>query len=236
MKFSKSQNMCCVMIRSARVLHKGEFLRFLTLSTAPNMKRSLGSAWHILIIDIKRLSIDRLLKDGYLKKDKINYFYGDKDWSSFMKCSYLVVETTEGVSGVYHILMYGDYLPHQWLKDRWLSITGSAKSLWIEFIKGSDKAVGEYVISQYVSGQSKFKKYSCSRDFTFQGFADYWRLHKRINNMVDADARKKAYLEWDVKLKRFLLYGEWGLIRNIKVSEMKSYFEEFGSKIVGVSE
>ena len=232
MILNSGQRCCEVLIDSASIVHKGEVLRFLTLTSADGMKRSLSNSWYLLKTEIRRLSIERLLKDGYLNNGQIEYFYGDKDIKEFLDFEFIAIYTSEGVCGVIHILYYGDYIPQKWLSDKWLYITGSARIVDIKKVGGKFKdnnSLNKYVVRQYVSGQSKFLRYSSSRNFVFENVLSFWKVHERCyreliwkynrwcRGMFVVGGRERCWNDWCRKLKRYRRIGIDAMYKPAKI-------------------
>jgi len=104
----------------------------------------------------------------------------------FDKIEDFVVETEEG-HGVLHILWAwkGDkdfYVPQDWLSAEWDKLH-QAYVVWIARVDkaavGTRKRISTYIVSQYISGQAGFVRYSFSWSRSF-GFSirRYWKKHK----------------------------------------------------------
>lgn len=157
-KLSNAQLICLRSIKGSRFIHKGEILRFMTLTSIKDMSMSITKCFNILVKRIKR-------KYGYFE--------------------YLFVLTSEGVEGVLHILYYGSYIAHSWLSDNWKDITNGAFIVGLNIVKEvSSKKLFDYIVSQvnlfgYVAGQSKYIRCGYSKDFIYKGWKkDYLDMHR----------------------------------------------------------
>lgn len=157
-KLSKSQFLCFRSIIGSKIIHEGEILRFMTLTTVKDMSRSIMKCFNVLVKRIKR-------EYGYFE--------------------YLFVLTSEGVNGVLHILFYGSYIDQGWLSDNWKDITNGAFIVGLNVVKeDNSKRLFRYVVSQinlfgYVAGQSKYIRCGYSKDFIYKGWKkDYLDMHR----------------------------------------------------------
>ena len=195
-KWTKKQRRAYHRILSGLRVHRGERLRFLTLTTAENMQRDLRSAWRVLKERIRRLTPLRLVKMGYLSLKDVRKYYSSKPLDEPLKFEYLKVETDEGVAGVLHILYFGDFIPQKWLSDVWKEITGSAYIVDIRACKDpvkSPKRLARYCVAQYVSGQTAFVRFSWSWGWVGKGFVKVWKvLLKEVGYNV-----KRAISLWE---------------------------------------
>lgn len=179
MKLSKAQLRCMDCLKTGLVVHDEEDVRFMTLTTAVDMRCSLMVAFAELKRRIARMTPLKMIEGGYVDGNRLNDFYPNTALNDFLSFSYLAVKTSEGVSGVLHILFVGDFFPYRWLSDAWEDITGSAKVVDISLVKDVVKT-GSYVVLQqnvlgYVAGQSKYVRFSYSSDWVFDGYVALYR-------------------------------------------------------------
>jgi len=214
---SKAQLRCMDCIRTGFFIHGFDNVRFLTLTSAENMNFDLRFCFDRFVKEIRKTRIKDLIDRGYLDIERFNDFYPDDDYNDFLRFEYIAVKTSEGVSGVYHILFVGNFIPYRFIGDIWYKITGSAKVVDVRFVKDIVK-VSDYIVLQqskilgYVSGQSKYKRFSYSKGWVFDGysncyskfFSDFW--HKellRINELKGfVDKPFDLYNEIFVKLSK----------------------------------
>jgi len=188
MSLSVAQLRCSEAIRSGLECHKGEPLRFLTLTSIPSMKRSITVCFKILVKRIECMTPQMFVDLGFIHKGRLSYYFPGLDKNDFLSLDYLFVLTSEGACGVLHILFFGDYLNENWLKDSWFDITGGARSLIIKNVAvGNFDDVAGYVVNQsknvfgYVVGQSEYVRCGYSANWVYPG----WRK--------DFDSLKTVY-------------------------------------------
>jgi len=174
-RWTKAQKRAYARILMGLKRHRGEQLRFLTLTTPEKPKRKLLDAWKALKLRIKRLTPEKLEKEGYISKKQRVRYYGVKKTIEF---SYFCVWTGEGQHGVLHILYFGDYIPQAWLSDTWNELIG-AKIVDIRAVKSKKiynaKRLAAYCVAQYCAGQRYYLHFSCSYDWCFRGFVGVFR-------------------------------------------------------------
>ena len=197
-KWRPSQVRCYNRVRSGCVAHRGEKLRFLTLTTAQGMKRTKEEGFRALKERIRRATPYAIYKGGKIKTLRdLNFkgerlkgfhwfsrhYYPGKNPLSTLTFQYTRITTTEGVSGVFHILYFGDYLPQSWVSSSWEDLTGTARVVDIRGVsvqRGSEKRVSIYAVNQYVStGQTEYVRFSNSWGWCFLGFLGKWETFRR---------------------------------------------------------
>jgi hypothetical protein len=85
---------------------------------------------------------------------------------------YFMVHTNEG-NGVLHVLYRSkQYLPQKWLSAQWNDIHLSS----YVYIKQPPNDVANYIVTQYVSGQSSsYQRCSWSHSWVCKGFVKAWK-------------------------------------------------------------
>jgi len=159
----------------------GETSRFLTLSTSDIQQqneeyRGLNYSFKILTAHIRRLTINKLLQDGYLKQKDVRFYYGNYPPNKPFKFEYFDVRTNEG-NGVIHCPYRGNYIPYPWLVDTWNDIHNS----WhvsIEKIKNNQEDIlksTNYIVTQYISDQkTSYQRSSRSTNWLFPKATKIW--------------------------------------------------------------
>jgi hypothetical protein len=211
--WSTSQKNAFLRVKSGITVHKGERLRFLTLTSAPKMIRSLQETFDCMKTRIKNYTPNKIKKEGYVSKNKISFYYPNKNPFEKLKFEYIKIKTTEA-NGVLHILYFGDYIPYNLLCDLFSYYTGFAWDLDIRQVKtkpGSNKdrkKLAYYVMNQYVTGQtdqegnSAYSGYSSSWNWIFKGFTKWYDQYRK-------DYRHLDYNERNEIINQFLIKKRW---------------------------
>lgn len=187
MKLRLSQRECLDCIKTGFVVHGGERVRNMNLTTKEGMKCSLLEAFSELKRRIRLLSPLKLVKSGHLYDYEVSKFYPDLDLKDYLRFEYVAILTSEGRCGVLHILFVGNFIPHRWLIENWKDITVVAYITDITEVKDKD-SIAKYVSYQskvvgYVVDQSQFLSYSYSRNWVFPNYrkiydkfcSDFWK-------------------------------------------------------------
>ncbi len=184
--WSRKQKRCFHRMMSGIYRHRKEILRFLTLTSAPDMKRNLADSFNVLLRRMKRIKPIDFMNKGYLTLDALEHIFGENEGLWFESLSYfeyLKVRTEEGYDGVFHILYYGSYYPQGWLSEQWKDITGSARGVDIRQCKSKPYErvnLASYCINQYVAGQSEFVSYFTSKHWCIPGYIKLWNELKKL--------------------------------------------------------
>ena len=222
--WSDKQKRCYKRILLGIKKHYPEKLRFLTLCLSPDSKRELLPAFHILHNRIKRLTVNGLIRDGYLDNRQAGQYYGTSehfDRDKEFTFDYLAVKTSEGVGGVLHILFFGQFIPQEWIYDSWKQILGIDEDKGERLAKQSVdirecrkapyniKRLARYCVNQYVASQELYEKFSCSRGWLFKGFFKELReyrskLNRWYNEFVDFGV--KGYYSFGTIENEFMRY------------------------------
>ena len=153
--------------------------------------------WHILG---KQLKFMTLTSSTWVNVDKLNLHFQTLRYRinrKFGRMEYFKIKTNEG-NGVLHILFVGNYVPQSWLSQNWSKIHNGSVIVDIRALKGSDKKLARYLVSQYVSGQS-FIRLSWSWKWVYKGFVQDW---EKIKWRYENYGREKILKEWDKFLYR----------------------------------
>lgn len=151
---------------------RGNSIRFITLTS------SIGSAdiqrhFRTLQKRIKRLTPLKLVQSGYINYNSLHYYYPNCKLGQHFDFEYLKVRTSEG-NGVLHIVFKGEYIPFEWLCDQWDDIHNSPITD-IKIVK-KNKKMARYLVTQYMSGQDMFIRYSWSWGWVYRGFVGMWKF------------------------------------------------------------
>jgi len=222
MIWKSSQWNCYNAIRSGLICHKGERLRFLTLTSVADMKRSISDCFKVLVNRIERLYPLKLVDLGLIEKRKLSYYFPDLKSDEKLRFDYLYVLTSEGACGVLHVLYFGSYINEKWLKDNWENITGGARQLVIENVDGlTGKNVARYVVSQYVSGQSRYVRHAYSKNWIYKGWrSDFNKLRRFCFNsdrFPNSVLSKDFWFEWN----------RWLSVGRFSYGHIQLYIDDF---------
>jgi hypothetical protein len=174
-EWSKKQRRAYSRMLNGFKMHKGERLRFLTLTTPKKPKKNLSDAWNTLKKRVERLTVKKLIDDGYIKRSEWRRYYDS--FNVDFRMAYLCVWTSEGANGVLHILYFGQYLPQQWLSDQWNDIIG-AKIVDVRACKKdvyNAKRLARYCVAQYCANQPAYIQFSSSHNWCFKGYLGLFR-------------------------------------------------------------
>ena len=146
-------------------LSLGGNLKFITLTSTPGSNpEELGRCFYALIQRIRRGSS----RDPFFRDHR------RPPW----KFEYVRVRVPGEGYGVIHVIARGGYIPQRWLSQAWKEIRG-APNIWIKKITYTPGRVGNYIISQYVSGQKGETWLSWSWSWVYRGFCVAWKRYKR---------------------------------------------------------
>jgi len=194
MTWTKSQKRCFQRIICGFRRHGRKRLRFLTLTTDKSFEGDINKCFSMLRMRINKLSVNTLLRMGYVSKSNVSRYYGRGiDYDSVFPFDFIKVRTSEGNNGVIHCIYFGRYIPQKWLSEAWNDITNGS---YIVDIRECKKRVYEpfrlarYCVSQYISGQSDYISFNCSKNWCFQGFIKTWYNVKKIFSF---DSRIKVF-------------------------------------------
>lgn len=175
--WSTAQRRCYQRIKTGLTWHQNEILRFLTLGSSPNMKRSQQESFRALKERLNRTSLLKLVRDGYISNKQLRTHYANKPLGYTPVFDYIAVRTDEGPHGVLHILYFGDFIPQAWLKQTWLDLTGSCQSVYIRMCKTptyDEHRLARYCVDQYCVGQTEYIRYSTSKNWVYPGFVHHY--------------------------------------------------------------
>ena len=211
--WNSSQRNAFLRIKCGILAHNNEILRFMTLTSAEEMLRDINEVFRCMKTMIKRYTPYRLMKEGYIKKRNVRFYYPNKNPFSKLNFEYIKIKTSEG-NGVLHIPFFGDYLPYNFLCDLFSYYSGFAWNIDIRKVRGKalsnrdKRKLSYYVMNQYVvnqsdeNGESSYKGYSTSWNWIFRGFTKWYNEFKSTLRSFD-------YVERNKMLARFLLCKGW---------------------------
>jgi hypothetical protein len=205
-------------LRTGLAFHHGKRLRFLTLTLIAGSENDIHRCFRAFKERIRRLTpnkIRRQYTEGYFTDKRMRQFFGDEDrWNKPLRFEYFSVIIREKRPHM-HILYFGDWLPHAWLKKVWREITVDSEIVDIRTTRNgvdNDKRLASYSLSQYALFQEGDIRFQMSQGWTWRGMVRDWR------NAVKKFTRKERGLH-KVDFKKLLAY--WvGIIKSKKTMQM----------------
>jgi len=197
--WSRQQKRAYQRILSGFLRNRGKYVRFLTLTSIPGMEVDLSSAFYAFKMRVRRLTVFKLVKGGYLDNNfsKFRYFYPGQKLIDPLTFEYVRVRSAEGAGGVLHVVFVGSFLPKRWVRDTWKELTGGAFEIDIQQVKlYKSRGLARYLVSQYLANQVQFYL-SWSWGWVFKGFCKEWERLKRICAWQKVE-RKKVFLLWQL--------------------------------------
>ncbi|MEO5351449.1 MAG: hypothetical protein H7836_17670, partial [Magnetococcus sp. YQC-3] len=163
--------------------HRGEKARFMTLTSADGMQSDIEKSFCLLRKRLFWVLPLHFVASGDLSYEYACKVYGEENLDVIWSFDYMKILTSEGVSGVFHVLYFGIWIPHNWLSSQWFDVTGSAfivdvRETWKER-DGSFHKIARYCIEQYTAGQDEFVSYYCSHGWIFKGA---WRCYAELRD------------------------------------------------------
>lgn len=162
--------------------HRGEKARFMTLTSADGMHFDIRECFNLLNKRLYWVLPIHFVCSGDLSYEVACRLYGEENLDVLWSFDYMKVVTSEGVSGVVHVLYFGIYIPKSWLSDNWFDITGCAYVVDVrETYRRDDNfsGIARYCVEQYTAGQEDFLGYYCSHGWIFKGA---WRCYSELRD------------------------------------------------------
>jgi hypothetical protein len=136
---------------------------------------------------------------------------GGREYKKFEYFSIRELTTSELIHS--HVLFRGYFIPHEWIVDTWVDLTGF-KIVNIRLLQGDPKRMAGYV-SKYVT--KSHLRYGWSKYWVFPRFALVWQAVKRYTDynmplaiQIFDKILESGWLYWDRKLLReFLQSGDF---------------------------
>ncbi len=117
-------------------------------------------------------------KDGFFTPEKMKLYFGKPEkWDKRIKFEYFAVNVS-GDRQHMHVLYFGDWLPHAWLKKVWKEITGDSDIVDIRTTRAevdADKSLASYVLAQYVGFQEGDIRFQMSHGWAWPGMVRDWK-------------------------------------------------------------
>jgi len=217
-KASRKRRRAYHRLRTGLTFHHGKRLRFLTLTLIEGSKNDIHACFRVFKERIRRLTPNKIRKqdiEGYFTPARMRQFFGKKEgWDKSIKFEYFSV-IVYGKRPHMHILYFGDWLPHAWLKKVWKEITGDSEIVDIRTTKDgvdNEKSLTGYVLSQYALLQEGDIRFQMSQGWTWRGMVRDWKLAVRKFTRV---VKGKYIVEF-----RDLLFYWADFVRSKKTKQM----------------
>lgn len=160
-------------LKSGVIRHNSEDIRFHTYTTSPDAKGDIKKAFNKLVQDIRRKTPEDMAP--YCTNRSYYWAYAGRDVEEPLKFEYAGCKTNEGL-GVVHVLVAGDYIPVNYLRDRWLKYhnTPQLKVLLVNRQGDLDKRIG-YLLRQYIVGQNLYQHLLLSKNWLYPGAREQFK-------------------------------------------------------------
>jgi len=211
-------------LRTGFSFHYGQKLRFLTLTLVEGSANDIHRCFRVFAARVKRLTPNKIKKKdtkGYFTPQLMGRFFGKKEgWNKPIKFEYFSVNV-KGDRQHMHILYFGNWLPHAWLKKAWKDITGDSEIVDIRTTKKGvhdEKALTRYVIGQYAIFQDGDIRFQMSQGWTWRGMVRDWKREVKRHT-------KQVRGQYHVAFKELL--EDWrDVVRSKKTTQMTLVVEE----------
>ena len=191
--------------------HKSQTLRLLTLTLVEGSSNDIHECFRIFKERIRRLTPYKLKKEdseGYFTPQRMSHYFGKKEnWDKRIKFEYFSVNVL-GDRQHMHILYFGDWLPHAWIKKVWKEISGDSDIVDIRVVNNDVngvKSLASYVLAQYTLLQDGDVRFQMSHGWAWCGSVRDWKQavkrfskFKRGRYVVD---KKELLLYWSKVVK-----------------------------------
>ena len=201
-------------LRTGLVFHWGKQLRFLTLTLVEGSGNDIHRCFRTFKERVRRLTPHKLRRQdtgGFFTDARMRRYFGSKEtWNNPITFEYFSV-IIKGARAHMHILYFGSWLPHSWLKKVWREITGDSEIVDIRTTKGGvtdDKRLAGYALAQYALFQDGDVRFQMSQGWTWRGMVRDWKrqvtLHTRKKRGVYKVNFQELLKDWSkiVKEKR----------------------------------
>jgi hypothetical protein len=170
--------------------HRGKTLRFLTLTLVRGSDNDIHRCFRVFKERIRRLTPNKLMKqdlEKFFTPQKMNQYFGNSDtYNKRIKFEYFSVNVAEDRQHM-HVLYFGDWLPHAWIKKVWKEITEDSEVVDIRVVNNGVydvKSLASYVLAQYTIYQGGDIRFQMSHGWTWRGSARDWKRAKKRHSKV----------------------------------------------------
>jgi hypothetical protein len=153
----------------------------MTLTLVQGSSNNIHECFRILKERLRRLTPNKIKKQdksGFFTSQRMHHYFGDsKTWVKPIKFEYFSV-VISGERQHMHILYFGHWLPHSWLKKVWKEITGDSDVVDIRTTRtgvNNVKSLASYVLAQYALFQEGDIRFQMSHGWTWRGMVRDWK-------------------------------------------------------------
>jgi len=205
-------------LRTGLAFHYGKRLRFLTLTLVKESQNDIHTCFRAFKERVRRLTPNKLKRqdvEGFFTDVNMRRYFGkEENWDKPIKFEYFSV-IINGERPHMHILYFGNWLPHAWLKKVWQEITGDSDIVDIRTTKekvNDEKRLAGYVLAQYVVLQEGNIRFQMSQGWTWRGMVRDWK--QAVKKFT-----KQVHGKYIVKFKELLTY--WvDVVRDKKTKQL----------------
>jgi len=217
-KASRKRRRAYHRLRTGLSYHYGKRLRFLTLTLVKESKNDIHKCFRAFKERVRRLTPNKLKRqdvEGFFTDVNMRRYFGkEENWNKLIRFEYFSV-IINGERPHMHILYFGNWLPHAWLKKVWREITGDSDIVDIRTTKekvNDEKRLAGYVLAQYAVLQEGDIRFQMSQGWTWRGMVRDWKT--AVKNCT-----KLVHGKYVVQFKVLLAY--WvEVIRSKKTNQM----------------
>jgi hypothetical protein len=168
-------------LRTGLALHYGKQLRFLTLTLVKGSGNDIHKCFRVFKERVRRLTPNKLKwqdNENFFTDARMRRYFGKEvNWDKPIRFEYFAV-VIKGDRAHMHILYFGAWLPHSWLKKVWKEITGDSEIVDIRTTKSGvddEKRLARYVLAQYALFQEGNIRFQMSQGWAWRGMVRDWK-------------------------------------------------------------
>lgn len=193
-------------LRTGLRVHHGQKMRFLTLTLVKGSEKDIHECFRVLKERIRRLTPNKIKNQdtsGFFTPRRMYHYFGKSvNGGNPIKFEYFSVKVL-GDRQHMHVLYFGDWLPHAWLKKVWKEITSDSDVVDIRTTKEgvkNEKSLASYVLTQYELFQTGDIRFQMSHGWTWRGMARDWKQAvKKFTKQVKGKSilkKKELFAYW----------------------------------------
>jgi hypothetical protein len=151
----------------------GDRVAFYTMTTSPEADKPILTSWGNLVADARRVCPRTLIEAGYVDDKRAAYLYDLEDIEQKFKFEYAGCITNEG-NDVIHALVAGQFLPVNWIRERWLKHHNTPQFKVVLIKAGNNPRLVKYLLEQYIAGQDLIARLVVSKRWIYPGCRADW--------------------------------------------------------------